>query len=294
MEDFPRDPAELTSEWLTAKLTSTGVLTDGVEVESLSWEPIGDGRVGTMFRVELSYGGTGGSTPRSLAAKFASKHDPVREMARVLRAYEREITVYRDIISGGVDGSGINAPKCYGTDFDPETNTFVLLFEDGRDAEPGDVFAGCSAERTELVFRSYARMHAIWLEHPGVVSNELFTLGDRAATTIGAMLEDAIPRAREIVRPWMSDAALEIYPRLTDHFGRLQAYARSGPGRTLTHGDAQVANVLFPADGEPVIIDWQFAAAGRGVDDLARFVLVSMNAEERKAPSPAGIHRRSG
>ncbi len=99
MPDFPRDPEDLTPEWLTTKLTSTGVLAAGGRIESLSWERIGDGYAAKTVRVSLGLS-EGTSGPTSVVVKQRSDHGPLLALAKRMRAYEREVHFYEQLFPG--------------------------------------------------------------------------------------------------------------------------------------------------------------------------------------------------
>ncbi len=281
--DFPRDPKDLTPEWLTTKLTSTGVLSEGVSINSLAWERIGEGYVGTTVRIELSYEGDEGNAPPSIAAKFWGAHEATRALAKEYRLYEREIAFYKDFIGVNTTPTWINTPRYLGSGFDESDHSFVLLLEDIRDAEPGDHVAGCSPQRAQQIFSAYARMHARWHEDPQLLASELFATG--TANVIQSTMEhlrESIPIVLETMGSWFSEKARALLPRLLDSRVELMHYSRNGSGRTLVHGDAHVANALFRADAEPVLLDWQTTTAARGSEDLARFMLLSMKPEDRR------------
>ena len=281
-QHFPRDPDDLTPEWLTAKLTATGVLTDGVEVESLTWEPIGNGFAGVMVRVEPSYRDDDGRSPTSIAAKFRAHSESTQEFAQSLRAYEREVHFYEEVIGPDPAGSGIATPAYYGSEFDAVDGSFVLLLEDLRDAEPGDHIAGCSPERAESVIRAYARMHTRWYEDP-IVEAELYALDAALVRDRWETFRQAVPVAVGSLDEWLSADLREVLAALIEVYPALLRHSRLGAGRTLIHGDAHVANVLFRADDAPVIIDWQLVSSGIGTEDIAGFMLVSMSVEDRRA-----------
>ena len=65
---------------------------------------------------------------------------------------------------------------------------------------------------------------------------------------------------------------------------------RSWNSRTLLHGDAHIANIMFPDDGsDPIFLDWQLASVGHGIDDVARFLLLSVDPDVRRSTTDEAI-----
>jgi hypothetical protein len=82
----------------------------------------------------------------------------------------------------------------------------------------------------------------------------------------------------------LSAEFVAVGPRLADALPRLPAEAIRAPP-TLIHGDYKIENLLFGAQDTPeelVVVDWQGAAVGFGVQDLARFLSMSLTVERRR------------
>ncbi len=71
--DYPTNPKELTTEWLTATLDAAGAL-GGAEVTSFSTSPVGEGigMLGILARVEMDFDRPAPEAPQSVIAKFPS------------------------------------------------------------------------------------------------------------------------------------------------------------------------------------------------------------------------------
>ena len=155
-------------------------------VESLTWEPIGNGFLGTTVRIEPVYGDSATSAPPSMVAKLRAQDEATVEFAATLRGYEREVHFYQQVIGPDSAGSAITTPACYGTEFDPDDGSFVLLLEDLRDAEPGDHLAGCSTRvRTAACTRA-------GFEHP-MVDTSLYAFDAATIEGRSQLLQQALP-----------------------------------------------------------------------------------------------------
>ena len=95
---YPTHPSELTTEWLTERLRSTGAIGDA-RVTGLSTTPVGEGigMLGILVRVALEYDRQDSGGPASLVAKFATPVESNRAVAMAYRLYEREVGFYREI-----------------------------------------------------------------------------------------------------------------------------------------------------------------------------------------------------
>src|SRR5262245_50935120 len=158
---IPSSPGELTPEWLTRALRSTGTITDA-RVTSCHVELFGEGKgfSGQIARVGLSYDIAEAGAPASLIAKFQYPHpDPdIRAAVFQSRLYEREYCFYRVVAQDTV----LRTPRLYHGVLQPETGACVLLLEDLAPAQTLNMLEGCTAEDAALVLRHLASVHAAW------------------------------------------------------------------------------------------------------------------------------------
>lgn len=285
---LPRTPAEITPDWLGARLREAALLPDRSRIEGLAFAPVDlVGVNGDVFRLLPSYSGARG--PASLIVKFPASAPAARGVAAFQRWYEREVRAYRELNRDGQ----LPMPRCYFAERDHE-NHFVLLLEDLIRREAGDQLVGCDPERAELVVRTIARVHARWWEAPAL-ERELSWL---PLTTVG--LDHAGPVQGAFARAWDAIGSSLAAPkgfaalaaRAVSRYPDLLAEAASPP-LTVIHGDYRLDNLFFdvpdPADGAERVtaIDWQFTARCRGAYDVAYFVGLNLSTEERRAAEPA-------
>ena len=120
MTDFPKTVDELTSEWLNAVLPFAGDAITGFETKIIG---VGEGFMGQLARVNLTYGKTLEDAPDAIIAKFASTVTKTRMMAKEQNYYAKEIGFYNDI---GHE-VGVKVPNCFHTSHNTDTNHFVIF-----------------------------------------------------------------------------------------------------------------------------------------------------------------------
>jgi hypothetical protein len=280
----PASPADVTAEWLTESLRSSGSL-DGVSIASIASEQIavGEGFAGQLARISISYEGDSGDAPSSLIGKFASPHADTRELLAVSGGYEREVRFYSDLAAD----SGLPTPRCYPAAYDPDSGTFVILLEDLSPAETGDQILGATIEEARFVVAELARFHARWWNDESLVTLEWMRppagLGERVIT----IFDEGLPafrekRAAEFPRmDALVTRAAKVLPTLV---GELEGRFGKRP-YTLVHGDLRLDNLFLPVrDGDRfTVIDWQGATLGPGAADLSYWLALSLTVEVRRA-----------
>ena len=124
--DIPKSPDDLSPEWLTAALQSSGAR--NARVASFEYEPIaaGVGFLGKLGRLRLRHAEGGEGLPRTLIVKQPTQDAKSRQLAMMFRFYEREVSFYRDVGSA----AGIRVPTMYFGAADPKSGDFVMLMED--------------------------------------------------------------------------------------------------------------------------------------------------------------------
>ena len=137
-----------------------------------------------------------------------------------------------------------------------DEGVIVLGFVDARQ---GDVLAGCSADEMLALAAALGHVHSTWWgrDVPGLEPRPRMQL---SADRIVAAL-DRFTAPSEILGRFdgLANRVDEIYDELDRQ------------PKSVTHRDFHLDNVLFAP--EPVIIDWQLAAYGPFVVDLARLLI---------------------
>ncbi|MDH3644410.1 MAG: histidine phosphatase family protein [Gammaproteobacteria bacterium] len=269
---------ELTNDWLQ-KVMSPHL--DGATIAGFSPQVIGvgEGFMGQLARLAVTYTEDTGTAPRSLIAKFAATRADTREMARDQNLYRREIGFYRDI---GQD-VGIRVPVCYYSDFNEETQSFVMLLEDMAPGEASDQVLGTSKETSRQVIEHFARLHAKWWNSDKLDGYVW------AKWIINEMpMEEALARLRENTRQVEETGSFDAYPEMKRLMYLLPPLFRMQPAPpypfSLTHGDLRSDNIIQPSaeGGEFCVLDWQLAGKGDPVNDIARWMAQSITIEDRR------------
>lgn len=281
---IPGSPDALTADWLTAALRRAGVLRDArVASHTVAMLDV-QGAAGVVARVALAYDRPEPGAPSTLAAKFASPHDPIRTLMHALGGYAREIEFYRHF----GDDPGIPTAHCYYADIDPATGVFALLLEDLADCRSADPLQP-SVEDAEVAVRHLAAFHARWWDHPRL--RELPFLrypgadADRTYITQAQMaMTFALPRVREMFGAdfplTLVELSLRVIANMDGAFERRRALLSRDI--TLVHGDFHPGQLFYPSErgGRFAVFDWQTVAASTGGDDLARIVTLGLSAEQ--------------
>lgn len=275
----PRSPEDMTPEWLSDALASTGAVREA-RVVSRRIEPIGAGAgfLGQLARVHLEYDRDETGAPGSAIVKLPTLDPGGREICRLFQFYEREIGFYRYI----AEHCSIRVPRVYYTSLDPAADDYLLLLEDLKDVRMGDEVAGCSAEEAELVVRSVADFHRRWWENP-----ELEKLDWMPAVNAPVQCS-AEPAYNEAWEPFVQTFG-ELQPERVRRAGEamrthivdlLNLLAR--PPRTILHGDWRLDNIFF-GNGAIAAIDWQISTKGRGAFDIGYFMSSCVEPEIRRS-----------
>ena len=288
MATFPTVIDEVTTQWLTESLRSSGVLAADSQVRGFDVEPIGMGVgiMGLLYRLSLRYDSEAAG-PATLVLKLPSTDPQARYMAQVFRFYEKEVGFYRQF----AQLTPIPTTACYAADHDPETDDFVLLFEDVGDATVHSQVDGCPPDAALLTVRNLARHHARFAD------SALFDDPDFAWLPFGS--DPPTPEAliQGITGSW--EPFTEKFPELVtseltaiiERFpGSVRSLLEVQEGRpiTIVHGDYRLDNLFF-ADGGVTTIDWQVCAKGPFAYDLAYFITQSLTIDDRQTHEAALI-----
>jgi hypothetical protein len=282
---IPASPEQVTDEWLTSTLREDGAVARASVTAHTTELVEMQGAAAVVARLELDYDLVEVGAPRSLVAKFASPHEPIRALIHALGGYVREVEFYRQF---GAD-PGIPTPRCFHADIDLASGVFVLLLEDMSDSRVADG-ATPSVEDVEVAVRHLAPFHAKWWNHrrlrdleflryPGSPADEVFMAQARGA------IAAALPAASERFGSEFPTTLVTVIERVLANFDALLETRKQDQGSaTLVHGDFHPGQIFFPSErgGRFAVFDWQTVSTGSGGDDLARIIVTGLSTEQRE------------
>ncbi len=282
---IPHGPHDLTPEWLTDALRSTGTIRK-VSVKSFDLQPdiaAGTGFMGQLADVSLHYDTPEEGAPATLIAKFPTPVPENREVADTFRFYEIETRFYEEI----AEEVELRTPRRYYSARDTKSTDFVLLLEDLSPARVGDQVTGCRIEQAQLAISELAKFHATWWESPRLAELDWMPVTNDPVRAQSA--QDNYQQAwAPFVESFGDQVPAEIL-KLGEQFGTrvvdlMNQLAK--PPRTIMHGDYRLDNLFFatPEGGDPLaVVDWQIANRGRGIFDVAYFMTGTLQPAERRA-----------
>jgi len=269
--------ADLTPAFLTEVLAGAA---GGAMVIDVGTALVGTGQLGECVRLTLTYD-RDTTGPATLVAKLPSTDDNSRGAAAVVRAYEIEVSFYRDLRAG----LSVRTPACFHAWLDVESNDFVLLLEDIAGGTQGDQLTGCSVDEAAAAVAQLPGLHAPrW----GDTSLEQLEWLHRSTEANSAMFSDIIrslyPGFLARYTDRLSPDVVKLSEQVVEALDTLNA-DRPGPW-TIAHSDFRLDNLLFQPD-EPqdpvVVVDWQTCGYGPGVSDLSYFIGGSLQTDDRRS-----------
>jgi aminoglycoside/choline kinase family phosphotransferase len=274
---------DLTPEWLTSALSTSGALTSGT-VTGVQAQIIGEGvgMVGQLARLTISYSSDATPLPPHMIAKLPSPYEANRAQMQMFRYYTREALFYREVALR----AGVRAPHCYWSAIDFENNLSALLLEDLGHLEVSDQIAGMTPEHAERAIRAVASLHAKWWASPELDELEWMDYGNGPVTMQAVPLFDyAWPVfLSNGFEKLLSPEQIALGAAVNKHFGTLLNDFGGDP-RTICHTDFRSENMFFGEPGseeDVVILDWQLTTRSGGPYDVAYLLAQSLTTADRR------------
>ena len=275
MTTIPASIADVTPAWLSEVLHHE---VTAVDVEQIG---VGIGVSSAVYRVGLT-GPESSDRPDSVVLKLPALDEAAVFTSTILRMYIREVGFFDELASM----SPIRVPERYHAAVDPETSRFVVVMEDMGGHRSVDQLAGMDIVDAERAVEALADWHATWWRGADGLADAglVVSLGDPIYPAVLPMVfgEGGEKVTREMGG---SDAIAAVGPKFSDAIAGLLADLNREP-RTMTHGDFRADNILFQANGDPVLLDFQLIGSGSAAYDLAYFVTQSLD------PEVASTHER--
>lgn len=279
--EIPYGPKDITPEWLTYALRSTGVLSAGC-VTSIKSQAIGLGSsfTGEVLRLVPKYSQPNTYAPRSLIAKLPASEPNNRQAMNAGGAYEIEIKFYEEL----APDLKIPIPRRYFSASNQDEAQHILLLEDLGSARVGDDLAGATLEEYQLAIDNLARFHATWWDNPRLPELTWIRNPGQNAELLQNNLRSRWEHCLRNLGDLIPESFLEVGEILRERFAEIRTHLSDQP-ITINHGDYRLDNMLFGTEQWPVpltIIDWQQLELSRGTIDLAYFLVASMPVEKRR------------
>lgn len=182
-----------------------------------------------------------------------SKDEPARRR-------ERELATYRDLLSR----ADLGTPSYYGSLWDESEGRYWLFLE----LVEGILITDHNVEHGELAAGWLGRAQGFFSQHPEILAGQDYLIrhdarffrskAKRALRDVGYIDPESVQRLAKIV---------DSYDQVID--------AMTAQPSTLVHGGYIPWHILLNYDHEPVRvcpIDWELAAVGSAIYDLAYFV----------------------
>lgn len=276
---LPRQPEDLTPEWLTACLQSTH---PGVRITDLSFAG-GHVSWASKYRVSVRYDDDDlrGDLPDQFCIK-ASLDNPSRpdaddtEPGPFSRLWVAEGHFYRDL----APELELVMPRSWYADTD-ERRSAVIVMEDlvaagytfGRFDRP------LGADTVAAALEQAAVLHAQWWNDDRMLERPFLTdiLGPIFhALAVPANWDDVIQRPRCAGLPdWLRDRT--VVARAVE---AMVEHARGGPA-CVVHGDLHIGNLYFVGDTVG-LLDFQVVSRGRPAVDVAYLLAGAMSTSDRR------------
>jgi len=270
----PINQQQITSEWLTDRLSSAGDCTiNTLEFSEMSGH---NPELSQLFRVRIIYGRRTPGNPDTVVVKIPPADDATRLREASYGPYFGELGAYRLL----KDYQGKFLPRLFGFEANEFEQTAAFVFEDIGSLPDTQKYAPVDRGVAEKTLEFMASHHGRFWEDESL-ANFPWLRDNRWAHLFNQNPDDAaigwkvIKREDEFVKTGGLVVAGEFLgPKLQELMDAME----SRPN-TLTHNDFHQGNVMLRSDGSPVIIDWQLPAYAGGTNDLAKFMMTAVPLE---------------
>ncbi|MBH0778051.1 phosphotransferase family protein [Nocardia bovistercoris] len=265
--DIPLHVDGVTAPWLAGAL--------GLPAGSIGAVRVVEHDSGTAARARVAVKSEA-DLPEHLFLKLVPRNYLQHVLMNIFRLGVKEVLAYRAL----GENPPVRVPRCHVAEVDRSGRRSILVLEDlSATAEFRTVIDSVTRAEAEAVIDALAALHAqFWAS--ARFAGDLRPLAERSATEI--RIGDIIRRrflaqitghTADLIPEQVKRDCRMFYERSAD----IDAFWAAQP-QTLIHGDPHLGNLFFEA-GAPGFLDWQIAAAGVGIRDVAYFASASVEPE---------------
>ena len=254
-------------------------------LKTFDFVPVGSGQVGDCFRVNLDWKEKN-NLPTSFIAKCPAADPSSRDTARNLHLYEIETSFYKYLSNK----CSARVPELYYSDFDSNSDDGILLLEDMHPAKQIPQMDGCTAKEVSQVLKEAAALHKSYWNDEKLLSYPWLTYGvsEERKEFVANLLPAVYPEWKQRYQGRISEDIFEMGDALIANYDKYSE-VREGP-MTLVQGDLRLDNILFvDQNNRAILLDWQTAAVGLPLNDVAYCISTSFDNPNDRADSEESL-----
>lgn len=273
---IPTCAEDVTPAWLNEALRA-GSGRDLPAVRSLRQQVIGNekGFLSRTLRLELDWADAAADQPASLVIKMEPESGTFLDAERNTRAFDREISFYREVAAQ----VPMRLPRIYHMDSGDDGK--VILMEDLSEYQCIDQVHGLRQDQVVATVRAAGAMHARFWNDASLAQHAWLPLHDHF---FEEGYSEHWPAFADQYELRIGREALRLGERVSRNLPWLEERIAARPV-TLIHGDLRADNLLFGRDArqnEVIVLDWQLANRSLATIDLGRLMGGSEPAAERR------------
>lgn len=265
---FPRDLAELQNQqqWLFEKLQQSGAIKTEAVLTHVLIKPLSQK---VVFRsnagiVDVQYRLNGAEKWMRCFVKFSPLMGTVwNKTVFNLQLNHMKEAWFNELFANDAD---IPAPRCYYAAASFLTGNLCLITEFMNESkEYLEVHDTIPENDLQAAVKGLAELHALYWHNDSARMKKILAIEDSTVYLFESM----------VMFSW-SAAARKIL---------VESWRKMNECETVLHGDARIGNMMFPvADRHSryVLIDWQAVRKGKAAFDLAYFLVLSLNSDQRR------------
>ena len=268
---FPLSINEIDDSFLSESLD--------LEIQEFHYQRVGAdrGMLGEIYKLTIRT--DNGS--KEIVAKFSAQRKEALDNAKRGGTHERELRCYDELLHQ----TPISTPEIYASFFNPDTSEYLILQEFIKFDQGVDQLAGITIDKSKLVIKEAASMHAHWWENPDLSKSQwLPRLNDeRRRTNLTTVTRLGWETLTEILdeqnRPYPHISADNLAEMIDDMLSNLSNFSS-----TLIHSDLRADNLLFSNEGnEVIIVDWQGCSFAPSTFDITYHMVQSLSIDNRRS-----------
>ncbi len=274
---IPRSAEEITPEWLTAALRSSGVIAGTVAVTAVMANQIDDSQAqsGWYSDLTITYSTDSPGLPDRVFVK-GHRSDTELFAEYAFRMFVHELIFYTQVSPK----TATRVPQLYHGALDRDRQQAILLMESLSNDTLTSLEAGFSHADAGVILHELAGLHGRWWNSPEI--DEIEWAGDPFRQLAAEYLEPHLPGIWDRIKHEAPELLTEHTARLGDavvgRVAELWEHMLTHP-RTLLQMDPRAGNVAIrEVDGErtAILFDW-IVGPGPAASDLGLMLLTGLD-----------------
>lgn len=221
-----------------------------------------------------------GNRQEKVVLKISNFGNELARVAQQLDMYSKEAYFYGHL--SHLLGQDIALPKYFGQ-FTRGTQVGILLGDLREQRGSFNLDLNCDIWMLMNVVRTVHKMHSryTFLSAEDVIAPMASLKKIEEVTYYAQLVNDRFDKFMHNNSRFLNEIQVDVMTQIKSNYGKILHHQSQFP-LSFCHGDLKSPNIYYPAEGEVILLDWQYIHLNKGVSDIVFLLVESIEYDPKR------------